>query len=55
MSAWAGSPYRAIGVYIGGLNRGCSQPNLTASWVSQHFTATTVGNVTVYDLTKPLS
>src|ERR1044071_99276 len=31
MLAWAGSPYRAIGVYIGGLNRGCSQPNLTAS------------------------
>jgi Domain of unknown function (DUF1906) len=34
MAAWAESPYRTIGVYIGGLNRGCSQPNLTASWVS---------------------
>ena len=35
MSAWrASSPYEAIGVYIGGSNRGCSQPNLTASWVS---------------------
>jgi Domain of unknown function (DUF1906) len=34
MSAWEDSPYRAIGVYIGGLNRGCSQPNLTASWVA---------------------
>ncbi|MGV1048191.1 MAG: glycoside hydrolase domain-containing protein [Solirubrobacterales bacterium] len=34
MAAWAASPYRAIGVYIGGENRGCSQPNLTASWVS---------------------
>lgn len=34
MSAWAESPYRAIGVYIGGTNRGCSQPNLTASWVN---------------------
>jgi hypothetical protein len=34
MSAWAASPYRAIGVYIGGDNRGCSQPNLTASWVA---------------------
>lgn len=33
MAAWASSPYRAIGVYIGGLNRACSQPNLTASWV----------------------
>jgi hypothetical protein len=35
MAAWASSPYRAIGVYIGGLNRGCSQPNLTASWVAE--------------------
>ena len=34
MRAWGESPYRAVGVYIGGLNRGCSQPNLTASWVS---------------------
>ena len=34
MAAWDDSPYRAIGVYIGGENRGCSQPNLTASWVS---------------------
>jgi hypothetical protein len=35
MSAWGKSPYRAIGVYIGGLNRGCSQPNLTSSWVRE--------------------
>src|SRR6188474_119778 len=35
MEAWEDSPYRAIGVYIGGLNRACSQPNLTASWVSE--------------------
>jgi hypothetical protein len=34
MSAWSASPYRAIGVYIGGVNRACSQPNLTPSWVS---------------------
>jgi len=33
MSAWAASPYRAIGVYIGGANRACSQPNLTPGWV----------------------
>ena len=33
MAAWGDSPYRAIGVYIGGSNRGCSQPNLTSSWV----------------------
>lgn len=37
MNAWlASSPYRAVGVYIGGNNRGCSQPNLTSSWVSTH-------------------
>ncbi len=39
MSAWGKSPYRAIGVYIGGANRGCSQPNLTASWVADHVAA----------------
>jgi Domain of unknown function (DUF1906) len=27
------SPYRAIGVYIGGSNRACAQPNLTAAWI----------------------
>jgi Domain of unknown function (DUF1906) len=39
MSAWGSSPYRAIGVYIGGLNRGCSQPNLTAGWVAEQTAA----------------
>ena len=39
MAAWEDSPYRAIGVYIGGLNRGCSQPNLTASWVAEQTAA----------------
>jgi Rv2525c-like, glycoside hydrolase-like domain len=39
MRAWDSSPYRAVGVYIGGLNRGCSQPNLTASWVSEQIAA----------------
>jgi hypothetical protein len=34
MAAWADSPYRAVGVYIGGINRACSQPNLTPSWVA---------------------
>jgi hypothetical protein len=34
MSAWLNSPYRAVGVYIGGETRACSQPNQTASWVS---------------------
>jgi hypothetical protein len=34
MSAWRESPYRAVGVYIGGVNRACSQPNLTPEWVA---------------------
>ncbi len=34
MSAWSASPYRAIGVYIGGVNEACSQPNLSSSWVA---------------------
>ena len=34
MNAWLSSPYRAVGVYIGGINRACAQPNLTGSWVN---------------------
>ena len=34
ISSWLASPYRAIGIYIGGLNRGCAQPNLTAGWIA---------------------
>jgi len=34
MSAWSASPYRAVGIYIGGANMACAQPNLTAGWVS---------------------
>lgn len=33
MKAWHGGLYGAAAVYIGGKNRGCAQPNLTASWV----------------------
>ncbi|MBF9066956.1 DUF1906 domain-containing protein [Streptacidiphilus fuscans] len=40
MTAWESSPYQAVGVYIGGSNRACAQPNLTPSWVS---TLTTAG------------
>ena len=49
MSAWSSSPYRALGIYIGGANAACSQPNLSASWVSGevaagwHFIPTYVG------------
>jgi hypothetical protein len=34
MVAWGASHYRGVGVYIGGTNMACSQPNLTPSWVS---------------------
>ena len=30
---WAHSPYRAVGIYIGGSDRACAQPNLTPGWV----------------------
>ena len=33
LQAWAASPYRALGIYIGGMNRACAQPNLTPQWV----------------------
>ncbi len=33
LADWLASPYRAIGIYIGGVNRACAQPNLTAGWI----------------------
>lgn len=30
---WKSSPYRALGVYVGGLNRACGDGNLSSSWV----------------------
>jgi hypothetical protein len=35
MQAWLASPYRAVGIYFGGVNRGCTQLNLTPAWVQQ--------------------
>jgi hypothetical protein len=36
MAAWTApaSPFTAVGIYVGGSERACDQPNLTASWVS---------------------
>src|SRR5689334_13189667 len=34
LKAWAASPYRAVGIYLGGVNRACKDGNLSASWVS---------------------
>jgi hypothetical protein len=30
---WVNSPYAAIGIYIGGSDAACSQPNLTPAWL----------------------
>lgn len=34
LSAWKHSPYRGMGVYIGGANAACVQPSLDSSWIS---------------------
>jgi hypothetical protein len=40
MSAWrSSSSYAAIGIYIGGSDRACAQPNLTSGWVSKQAAA----------------
>ncbi|MBM7787898.1 glycoside hydrolase domain-containing protein [Tenggerimyces flavus] len=38
MDAWLkSSPYRAVGIYISGVQRACAQPNLTPNWIAnQH-------------------
>lgn len=33
MQAWQASPYRGVGVYVGGFDRTCAQPQLTRAWV----------------------
>lgn len=36
MRAWRRqSPYRAVGIYIGGADRACAQPNLSRQWVRE--------------------
>jgi Domain of unknown function (DUF1906)/Putative peptidoglycan binding domain len=36
MNAWrASSGYASLGIYIGGVDLGCAQPNLTSDWVSR--------------------
>ncbi|WP_405941508.1 DUF1906 domain-containing protein [Streptomyces sp. NBC_00207] len=40
MDTWrADSPFRAIGIYIGGRARACAQPQLTARWVERQAAA----------------
>ncbi|MGI8695614.1 MAG: glycoside hydrolase domain-containing protein, partial [Mycobacteriales bacterium] len=33
MAAWRASPYRTVGVYIGGINRACGYGNLSSGWL----------------------
>jgi hypothetical protein len=33
LQAWSASPFRALNVYVGGSDRACGQPNLSAGWV----------------------
>jgi Rv2525c-like, glycoside hydrolase-like domain len=33
LGAWLGSPYRAVGIYVGGVNRACADGNLSSAWV----------------------
>lgn len=35
MKAWSSSPYRAVGIYVGGPNASCAQANLTKGWVGR--------------------
>jgi hypothetical protein len=34
LDAWLQSPYRAVGIYIGGVNRTCANAGLTSDWVA---------------------
>ncbi len=34
LTAWGASPYRAVGIYVGGVNRACKNANLSPSWVT---------------------
>ncbi|MFC8500921.1 glycoside hydrolase domain-containing protein [Pedococcus sp. NPDC057267] len=34
MKSWLASPYRTVGIYIGGSMRACADGNLSSSWVS---------------------
>ena len=34
LNAWSASPYRALGIYLGGVNRACGDGHLNAAWVT---------------------
>ena len=51
---WRDSPYRAVGIYLGGSDAACAQPNLTPSWLRDeaaqgwHFIPMYVGRQAAY-------
>jgi hypothetical protein len=47
LGAWLGSPYRALGIYIGGANRACPSPLLTPDWAA-NAVATGWGLIPIY-------
>jgi hypothetical protein len=47
LDAWLGSPYRALGIYIGGANRACPNPQLTQAWTA-NAVATGWGLIPIY-------
>src|SRR5947209_16949413 len=34
LAAWLESPYRALGIYIGGVNRACANTQLSPDWTA---------------------
>ena len=51
MKDWLASPYRSVGIYIGGVNRACAQSNLTAAWIQAIQAEKLQGKIAVYDQT----
>ncbi len=39
LNAWSASPYRAVGIYLGGVNRACGDGNLNATWITSTLAA----------------
>jgi hypothetical protein len=34
LGAWSASPYRSLGIYLGGVNRACADGHLSAAWIT---------------------
>jgi hypothetical protein len=51
----AGEPYFWVTNPLEFAHRAAGFPAIAPAWVQQNFTATTVGGITVYDLTTPIA